>query len=204
MVMESQRTFLDFLRDGIGRGGFETDDVLAAVLPLMEQVHDAHTNGCVAPLDGVDHIYVENTHLWFEEAKLLPPSRHPLRLIPLERPQSRAIDIVGSLRQTTDVDEGSAQSENLLLAQTDQPIKRPIYRAGYRAWECAFEHHDELTDIFSLGLILGSLTCGLDFTQHAEMEAFVTHRNNLFALNQRLNPVVASAIVQMTELDRHR
>ena len=202
--MESSRTFLEFLRDGVGRGGFETDDVLAAVLPLMEQVRDAHERGCVAPLDGIEDVHVEQTHLWFEESKLLPPSRHPLRLISLQQPTSKAVDIVGSVRQTTDVDEAATRVENLLLAHPDQPIKQPIYRVGYRPWECAFEHHDELTDIFALGLILGSLACGLDFTERPSMEAFVTHRQNLFALNPRINPVVASAIVQMTELDRHR
>ena len=41
--------FLAFLRAGIDAGGFATDDVLAALLPLIDQVAAAHQRGLVAP-----------------------------------------------------------------------------------------------------------------------------------------------------------
>ncbi|MCP3692203.1 MAG: DUF4011 domain-containing protein, partial [Planctomycetaceae bacterium] len=70
--------------------------------------------------------------------------------------------------------------------------------------------------MYSLGMLLASLACGLDFTNPADLEAFVEHRNNLFALDAermtsgtdggskwpQLHPVVARAIHRMTELDR--
>src|SRR5208282_5312554 len=74
----------------------------------------------------------------------------------------------------------------------------------YRSWEHAVGHHDELTDIFSLGLLLASLACGLDFSDQADLEMFSVNRANLFAVNRRLNPVVASVTVQTTELNRHK
>ncbi len=43
----------------------------------------------------------------------------------------------------------------------------------------------------------------IDFTDQSELETFVASRANLFEINPRLNPVVASLIVQMTELNRH-
>jgi hypothetical protein len=50
VVSESNQTpFLDFLEAGVGRGGFETDDVLAALLPLMKQVLAAHDAGLRVP-----------------------------------------------------------------------------------------------------------------------------------------------------------
>jgi hypothetical protein len=72
------------------------------------------------------------------------------------------------------------------------------------AWEHRAGHHDQLTDVFSLGLILASCACALDLTEPEDLEVFVRNRDNLFALNQQLHPVVASMIVQMTELNRHR
>jgi hypothetical protein len=76
--------------------------------------------------------------------------------------------------------------------------------AGYVTWEHRIGHHDPLTDIFSLGMILASLACGLDFTNPEHLHAFVAHRGNLFALNPALHPVLAQAISRMTEIDRHR
>ena len=56
----------------------------------------------------------------------------------------------------------------------------------------------------SLGLILASLGCGLDFAEPADLELFFRSRHNLFAVNARLNPVLSSVIVECTELNRHR
>jgi len=53
-------------------------------------------------------------------------------------------------------------------------------------------------------MLLASVACGLDFTDAGELEVFTVNRTNLFGVNGRLNPVVASVIVQMTELNRHK
>ena len=58
----------------------------------------------------------------------------------------------------------------------------------------AVSHHDPLTDIFSLGLILASLACGLDLCDDADLTNFVGSRNNLFSLNPALHPVLAKAV----------
>src|SRR5206468_6887394 len=55
-----------------------------------------------------------------------------------------------------------------------------------------------------IGMLLASLACGLDFTDPDDLELFSGNRANLFAVNRRLNPVLASVIVQMTELNRHK
>jgi len=83
-------------------------------------------------------------------------------------------------------------------------IIKPVYLPDYRSWEHAVGHHDELTDVFSLGMLLASVACGLDFTDADELELFTVNRTNLFGVNRRLNPVLASVIVQMTELNRHK
>ena len=54
------------------------------------------------------------------------------------------------------------------------------------------------------GLILASLTCGLDLNDPEDLAAFVQHRRNLFELNPKLHPVLAKAVARMTELNRHR
>src|SRR5437764_762086 len=90
----------------------------------------------------------------------------------------------------------------LIFLQTG--VTTPAFLPGYRAWEHALGHHDELTDIFSLGMLLASAACALDFTDISALEVFTANRLNLFQVNRRLNPVLASVIVQMTELNRHK
>src|SRR5438132_13643847 len=61
----NQSLFLKFLEAGIVKGGFETDDVLAALLPVLKQVLSAHQADLVAPLNGIEVLVV------LEEGRLM-------------------------------------------------------------------------------------------------------------------------------------
>ena len=203
--MSESAAFLKFLEAGTEKGGFETDDVLSALLPLMKQARAAHEAGLVAPLDGLMHLSVsEQGHLIFDPAKATVPQKNLSRIEALQSPVSHAVEVVAESRRVTDIDQSSLTISDLGVGSTDGNISKPVYLPGYRSWEHLAGHHDELTDIFSLGMLLASLACGLDFEDPGELELFTTNRTNLFAINRRLNPVIASAIVQMTELNRHR
>lgn len=197
--------FLEFLRAGIERGGFATDDVLAAALPLWRQVLAVHREGRVAPLEGLDNLRLEAPgRLSFDAAQAKPPRGNAARAESLQEVASSAVEVVAESRRTADTDSATLQVANLAIGKSGEEIRCPVYLPDYGNWELAIGHHDELTDIFSLGLILASLACGLDFTDPADLETFANHRENLFDVNPRLNPVLAAVIVQMTELNRHR
>ncbi|MES2696494.1 MAG: DNA helicase, partial [Verrucomicrobiota bacterium] len=196
--------FLAFLKRGSDAGGFGTDDVLAALLPLFEQVAAAHQQGSVAPLDGVAELKVEDTVVKLDPAALRPPRKNPVRIEALQKTGVSALEVVGESRRTVDVDEGNLAEHDLRIGDAGAELVRPVYLPGYITWEHRAGHHDQLTDVFSLGLILASCACGLDLTDPEDVELFVRNRDNLFALNSQLHPVVASMILQMTELNRHR
>jgi predicted DNA-binding WGR domain protein len=199
------RTFLEFLAEGVGKGGFETDDTIAAVLPLMKQTLRAHEQGRVAPLDGLREISVgENGDLAFADDQTKAPLRNAAQVEQIQAPFSHAVEVIGRSRHTSDIDQSSFNVADLNIAALDDKILRPVFLPNYTSWEHAIAHHDQLTDIFSLGMLLASVACGLDFTDRGELELFTGNRANLFAVNSRLNPVVASVIVQMTELNRHK
>ena len=114
--------------------------------------------------------------------KKMPPSSRNYK-----PPLSRAVDVVAESRLTTDVDAGFSHASRLHVGDDPAKMARPAYLAGYECWEHVIGHHDELTDVFSLGLLLASVACGLDFTDPTEMELFAANRSNLFALNRQLN-----------------
>jgi predicted DNA-binding WGR domain protein len=197
--------FLDFLEAAEAKGGFETDDVLAALLPLMHQVLAAHKAGVVAPLDGLQHLTLTaQGHLMFAPDKAGLPQKNAAKVEALQSPVSQAVDVVAESRRTADLDTASLTVSDLGVAAADGAIRKPVFLPGYTTWEHAIGHHDELTDIFSLGMLLASLACGLNFTNAAELEIFTVNRTNLFGVNRRLNPVVVSVVVQMTGLNRHQ
>lgn len=197
--------FKQFLDAGVDKGGFETDDILAALVPLLKQVRAAHEAGWVAPLDGTRSLAATPTgQLAFDPSGVNPPVKNTSAVEQLQAKASTALDVVAESRRVADVDQSTLGVSDRRIGVPGSQIERPVYLPGYRCWEHAVGHHDELTDIFSLGQLLGSVACGLDFDDPGELELFTTHRTNLFAIRPRLNPVIASVIVQMTELDRHR
>ena len=197
--------FLRFLHDGVARGGFETDDTLATLLPLMKQTLDTHEAGLVAPLDGINDLLVTvEGFLKFAPEKAVSPAKNISRIDELQAPVSRVVEVVAFRGLTSDVDRATLTEISLDVATAEATIGKPVYMPGYRSWEHAIGHHDALTDVFSLGMLLASISCGLDFTDLAELAEFTTNRANLFRLNPRLHPIVASVIVQMTELNRHK
>jgi len=205
MSESTRMPFLGFLEAGVAHGGFEADDVLAAMLPLMRQVLAAHEAGRVAPLDGLRALTAGGAGpVAFDPARAVAPSRNSAAVESLQASDSSAVDVVGTTRRVTDLDQGTVTVSDQGVGTSGRDLVRPVFLAGYRCWEHGVGHHDALTDVFSLGQLLASLACGLDFSDAGELELFCVHRANLFAIHPRLNPVLAAVLVQMTELNRHR
>ncbi|MGC3963627.1 MAG: AAA domain-containing protein [Rhodocyclaceae bacterium] len=179
-----------------------TDDVLLLVLPLFQQVAELHAHGKVAALDP-DSILIGG-----EGGLCLryPEGEAPLMDIDaVRRVQPHAasgLNIIGTLQSTHD-EHGTQVSDAAFQSDVNASITRPVFLPGPASWEKLLGHHDEITDIFLLGCVLGSLACGLDFADEDDLRSFVGHRNNLFVLNDRLHPIVATVVVEMTEINRH-
>ncbi|HEV3340058.1 MAG TPA: hypothetical protein VG125_06865, partial [Pirellulales bacterium] len=196
--------FSEFFSDRQIGGGFSTEDCLTAFLPLARQVLETHQAGAVAPLVGLEALQVDDGRIWFASDRAMSPRNNLAAVRALEQPASRALEILAESRRTTDLDDGGEQLIDLRIGQRGEALTRPVYLPGYVCWEHEVGHHDPLTDVYSLGLILASLACGLDLNVPEELQSFVAHRDNLFAVTPGLHPVLARAVVRMTELDRHR
>ncbi len=202
-MSEAPVPFLDFVRTRCPSVGFTTDEALAAFLPLARRVAAVHTSGRVAPLKGPGSLLSNGAGITFDETKLAPSRLNPSKVRELDPPPS-TMDITVEGTQTADTATGEQSFADLRIGAPDAPLTKPVYLMGYVAWEQAVDHHDPLTDTFSLGMILASLTLGLDFTDEKDLREFVGGRHNLFALQPSLHPVIAKAITRMTELSRHR
>ncbi|HJY75869.1 MAG TPA: WGR domain-containing protein [Burkholderiales bacterium] len=196
--------FLGLLNAGLERGGFQADDVLRAVLPLFRQIAAWHAEERVAPLRRLEGLIVtESGTLALAAADGVPPRRNADRVDALQRPVSSALNVVGHARVTTEADSGTSFEDLEVMADAES-LTAPVYIAGYEVWEECLDHHDALTDVFACGQLLASLACGLDFTDVDELGRFAAHRENLFAVNPRLHPVISRVIVEMTQLNRHQ
>lgn len=196
--------FAKFLADRLDSGGFSTEDVLASFLPLAREVLETHAAGFVAPLEGVAELRMDDARIWFEQAKRQTPRRRESAIRSVERTSRVAVEIVTESRRVTEIGSDITSVVNLSIGDGEGPIARPVYLPAYQSWEHKLEHHDSITDMFSLGMILASLACGLDFHHNEDLHQFVANRRNLFAIAPQLHPVLAQLIVRMTELERHQ
>lgn len=205
--MEStlKNNFVDFLTKGIEDGGFHNDDVIAIVMPLLKEVSAIHEGGNVAPLRNLKHILITNDLLDLDENFIQTPSYNNKRIAEINLPISSAFEIFDESRQTTDVQSSHLQENSLKIQlDKDKEVTRPVFVLGYDSYEFLIDHHDALTDIFILGLVIGSLATGLDLNEEDEFETFVVNRASLVYLNSKIHPAVANVVMEMTELDRKK
>jgi AAA domain/Protein of unknown function (DUF4011) len=173
-----------------------TDDVLARVLPLFEQVALVHEAQRVAPLEGVESIRAIAGRLFFASGETREPKRD-VRVAQLMTQREGGVRVAGRYRS-----DDEAGRRDLSVGDLETPSERPVYLPRYVAWEHVVGHHDPLTDIFSLGIVAASVALDADLGEPEQLERFVEHRRDLVKLNPRLHPVVARVIAGMTEIDR--
>ena len=180
----------------------QTEDLQGWVLPLFEQVAALHAQNRVAPLEGVAVVRFDYNQLWFENALAHEPV--------LAQSTLDKVDELVTLNVTRRLFADDELTRDLFAGDFEHAAglptalpAAPLYLPGYVSWEHACGHHDPLTDIYVLGLVLASVACRLNLSDEADLAHFVEHRSNLFALSTRMNPVWARLIVRMTELSRH-
>lgn len=184
-------------------GALPTEDLLHTMLPLMRAVAALHAIERVADLGGEAVTDPGDGILALAHPDGRRPSYNEARLREVQPHAGSALRVIGEYRVATDVDTGSKVEDLRARGDDEEAEFKPAYLTGYRAWEQAIGHHDELADIFAIGLILASLACGLDLNDEEDVARFSGAQANLFRLNGALHPVIAALITEMTALNRH-
>ncbi|CAN5122518.1 WGR domain-containing protein [soil metagenome] len=194
------------VQDSCARGGLPLDDVLALAVPLLEEVAMLHERGLVAPLRGLDALDVVDHHLQLhpDRGRPRPPRSRPQALADVEAElTSAALDVSRGADRRRDLST-DAVTESHRHDVSPGPRPRAWIVAGWQRWEHLIDHHDELTDIGSLGELMVALLTGLDLSEDDDAAELAAHHHNLFALEPGIDPVAASILASMVEPDRRR
>src|SRR5882757_7706977 len=182
-----RQPFTVFLTSAFDKGDYTTDDSIAFVLPLFKKVLALHEAGQVAPFEKEGTLFVPaHSHfLDIDETLAHPPSDALAGVNALfPRQQPRGLDLVR------------------------EPLQHATWLPGYRCFEQGLGHHDPQTDIFCLGLILGSIALGLDLHNANDLQEFIRLRANPSlhhaSGHPTIHPILGALITEMTELDRGR
>jgi predicted DNA-binding WGR domain protein len=205
--MEKDRIPLSaFLITAFDKGDYSTDDSIAFVMPLFREVLSFHETGMVGPFEREDALFLTEGILDIDETRAHAPAQALYRVLALyPQLRSKSFDVIDKIRLQADAGDDTMHSGTLQI-HTDlrEPLKHPAYLPGYRSHEIMLGHHDPQTDIFCLGLVLGSVAMGLDLYDEQDLAVFVQQRTNPSLFNSRIHPTLGRLITEMTELDRAR
>ena len=205
--METQKIYFHrFLETAFDNGNYATDDVIAFVMPLFEEVLGFHEADLVAPFEKEETLFITDNRLDIDEGFSKKPAYFKSKVEELFAAfKSKNFDIIGKTKIEADVDEGSYNVENMQVRfNSNEPLQYPAFIKGYNCFETLLGHHDAQTDIFCLGLVLGGMALGLDLYEEDDVEYFAQYRSNPVQFNQRIHPTISTLITEMTELDRHQ
>ena len=181
--MEPNRIlFKSFLSSPYCKGEYPTDDAIAFVLPLFKKVLSLHEAGLVGPFDNEDAIFVTEGVADIDETMAHAPTN--------------ALYRVQALFPRSDAGPFDIPERNT--------GPHPPYLSGYRSFEHDLGHHDPLTDIFCLGLVLASIALGLDLYDPEDKARLAKLRLHPTQQHPRIHPALGRLITEMTEPDRSR
>lgn len=206
MTAIKEKTFHQFLKDGIEGGGFTNDDVISVIMPLLEEVNTFHIEGNVAPLDSMSSLLITNEKLDIDERLIKAPSDNLSKIKPLLPSLDDTFEISAEVQQSTSIGESNSIKSKNHLVQTDlsSEINFPVYLLNYKCYEIELGHHDAVSDIYVLGMILASLALNLDFYDEEDLISFADNRESMMHLNEAIHPSIANIISGMTQLDRRK
>ncbi len=184
-------------------GALPTEDVLHVMLPLMRSVTALHERGKVAALGLFDVSETADGAFAVVRGDGQSPKSNQPALQRVQPQSNSGLKIVGEYRVTNDEGEGTKVEDLRTEADEDLHISKPVYLTDLRSWEHELGHHDEITDVFQIGMIMACVACGLNPREADDVERFSFNRANLFAIQPRLHPVLASIILETTALNRH-
>ncbi|MEN2401364.1 AAA domain-containing protein [Flavobacterium sp. MC2016-06] len=199
-----ESAFYQFITENFQKGSFTNDDITAIILPLLKTVSIIHNQGKVASLEDISTIYIENGHFHItDDAFEIKQNLRPIEA--LFKNKSKAFEISGEQYTKTEIgEEISREYGDKTVSESEEENKKAIYVKDYGCFELEFEHHDPVTDIFILGMILASIALKFDFTDIEEVKKFVEYRKKMYFLNSKINPAIANIILGMTELNREK
>ncbi|MBF4471669.1 AAA domain-containing protein [Flavobacterium sp. HJJ] len=200
-----ESAFYQFITENFQKGTFANDDIIAIMLPLLKTVATIHNQGKAASLHDISTIYIDDEHLNIDD-KSFEIKNNSAPVSKLFKSKSSAFEITGELYNEVEIgEEISSKYDDKSVADDDsENVKKAIYVKDYGCFELEFGHHDPLTDIFILGMILASITLRFDFTDIENVKKFVDYRKKMYFLNSKINPAIANIILGMTELNREK
>jgi hypothetical protein len=195
----------DLVALAVSQGGLGNDALLAAVLPLFHETAAVHERGLVAPLCGLDRLTVdEQSRLGFAPEDAGRPTLATREVDARQGKRPTAVEVVTHRQSDLDLGADGGREQTAVPEPVPDAIATPTLVAGWQSWEHVLGHHDQLTDIFSLGQLLLALGCGLDLSRTADVATLIDARGNLYRLDPDLHPVIVSVAAQMAEPDRFR
>jgi len=197
--------FYRFLSENLQKGGFTNDDAVSVTLPMLKIVAGIHDEGKVADLRDIANVLVDDDKLNISRIGR-HPSNNSYKFLHFFNSKSKAFDISEVYTKKVEIggDTNDEISDESVILGLVEKVSKPAYLLNFHCFEFDFEHHDALSDIYVLGMILASVSLNFDFSKDDDLQQFVANRKSLVFLNPKIHPAIANIILGMTELNRHK
>src|SRR5690606_19157119 len=153
-MIETKQFLNEFIEQHAAGALFSSEDTIEFVKPLFEEVLSFHETGLVAPFDRELSVFLTNGVLDIDEDLAHAPENRLHKIESLNITVGSGLEITSTDVYSTELETGQSELDTEEIGVDGQEILHPVYLTHFKSYEIKLGHHDELTDIFCLGMIL--------------------------------------------------
>ena len=195
-----------YIRLACEESAFTGEDIVGIFTPILVQMERLHPQNQICLTRGLESFTVNDADRLRIDEELLQDTRINLQeVIKLLPDESGSFDIVSEQQMTSDLSNNMTQWDDQNTTDSiPEKILAPMFIPAYKSYESILGHHDQMTDLQVLGLIMASLIFSINLTEKSGVNRLNTIVKNPANASHSVHPNILRLILDMVQLDRRK
>lgn len=195
-----------FIRLACESRAYTGEDIVGIFAPILAQMEQIHAENKIGLSRGLESFTVTETDRLRIDEQLAKDVTLDLPAINKILPdESGSFDIIAEQKLTTDLTKNVTKWDDQNTAEEiPEHILAPIFIPAYKSYESLLGHHDQMTDLHVLGLIMASLVFSINLTEKSGLETLNSIVKNPAHASSAVHPNILRLIIDMVQLDRRK
>jgi len=186
--------------------GFSSEDIVGIFSPILIHLERLHDQEKVVFHRGLDAFECnEHGRLTISDSIAKDATIDLSKVNKILPKEESSFDIISEQHLTTDLRTSETDIKDISSAEViPENILAPMFLPAYKSYETVLGHHDSMTDLHVLGMIMASVALSINLEEKQGVKTLSGIVKNPAFATKMIHPNVLRVILDMLELDRRK